>query len=121
MDEEESNLVRHARTELELIGEDPVTIAGYLKIMQAFSDMGHSGGSASVAIPQINALLQFQNLAPITADPDEWFFHGPKIAGKPNGFWQSTRNPAIFSEDGGKTHYSVEDPNKTVSKSAPYS
>lgn len=65
-----SNLVKHARRELELIGEDPEFIKGYLKVIQAFADMGHSGGSASVAIPTINELLQFNNLSPLI---DDWF------------------------------------------------
>lgn len=99
-----SNLVDHARRELELIGEDPDTITGYLNVIQAFVDMGHSGGSASVAIPVINRLLQFENLTPLTGDPSEWNHIADEMAGQPD-LWQSARNPEAFSNDGGKSFY----------------
>lgn len=95
---EESNLIKHARRELELIGEDPETIQGYLRVVQAFADMGHSGGSASVAIPVLTALFSFENLAPLTDNPDEWIQHE-------NSLWQNVRNSEAFSKDGGKTFY----------------
>lgn len=98
----ESNLVKHALYELELIGEEPETITGYLKVIHAFANMGHSGGSASVAIPTINALLQYKNLRPLTNDPDEWADVGDRM-------WQNKRNSEAFSEDGGKTYYLLSD------------
>lgn len=101
----ESNLVQHALRELEAIGEDAETIGGYLKVVQAFADMGHSGGSASVAIPVINQLLQFKNLTPLTDNPDEWYFHGADMWDGKNGVWQNKRNSEAFSNDGGKTYY----------------
>jgi hypothetical protein len=103
-----SNLVAHARRELELlIGEEPDTIKGYLKVIQAFADMGHSGGSASVAIPTIGRLLQFENLAPLTDDPDDWIEVG-------FGVWQNRRCSRMFSEDGGKSYTDVDDREKVV-------
>lgn len=102
-----SNLVEHAKRELELIGEEPDTIEGYLKVVQAFADMGHSGGSASVAVPVLNELLQFKNLRPLTDDPKEWFFHDTDTAGIEGGFWQNIRRSSAFSNDGGKTYYDV--------------
>lgn len=108
-----SNLVTHARRELSLIGEEPETIRGYLNVIQAFADMGHSGGSASVAIPVINRLLQFENLAPLTDDPDDWM----KIADAMSGgedLWQNRRCSRMFSIDGGKTYTDVDDRTKTV-------
>lgn len=104
-----SNLVDHARRELELINEEPDTIEGYLKVVQAFADMGHSGGSASVAIPVIHELLQFKNLRPLTDDPVEWHHHGEDVWGAPGGIWQNKRNGEAFSKDGGKTYYLVSD------------
>jgi hypothetical protein len=100
-----SNLVEHARRELELVGEDQETIDGLLRVVQAFSDMGHSGGSASVAIPMLNELLSYRNLMPLTDDPSEWFHHGEDVAGRPGGVWQNIRNSEAFSNDGGKTYY----------------
>lgn len=102
-----SNLVAHARRELKLIGEDPDTIDGYVKVIQAFADMGHSGGSASVAIPTINRLLNFENLAPLTDNPDDWIEVGDGLW--QNGLWQNRRCSRMFSEDGGKTYTDVND------------
>jgi hypothetical protein len=100
----QSNLVEHARRELELLGEEPGTIAGYLKVIRAFADMGHSGGSAAVAIPVIHELLQFKNLRPLTDDPAEWEHIAEDVAGQPD-LWQNLRNSEAFSKDGGRTYY----------------
>jgi hypothetical protein len=100
----ESPLVNHAERELNILGEDPETIKGYLKVIQAFSDMGHSGASASIAIPTINELLNFKNLCSLTDDPDEWIQVKGEEEDEP-GVWQSKRNPEAFSPDGGKNYY----------------
>lgn len=93
------SLVEHAKRELELLGEtDQEYIDGIVKVIQAFADCGHSGGSASVAIPTIHDLLQFKPLSPLTNDPSEWNEVGSEV-------WQSSRNPEAFSSDGGKTYY----------------
>lgn len=108
---EESNLVTHARRELTLVGEDVETINGYLKVIQAFADMGHSGGSASIAIPTISALLQYKNLKPLTDDIHEWNHVGDATPDSPN-IWQSNRNSEAFSNDGGKTYYLLSECNR---------
>ena len=102
----ESNLVAHAKKELALINEEPEIVEGYLKIVQAFADMNHSGGSASVAIVVINELLQFKNLTPLTNDPDEWC-----DVAEQSGYtlWQNRRNSTAFSNDGGKTYWQLGD------------
>lgn len=99
------NLFDHARRELELVGEELATIEGYLKVIQAFADMDHSGASASVAIPVINELLRFKNLKPLTDNPDEWFYHDDTMWDGKTGVWQNKRNGEAFSHDGGKTYY----------------
>lgn len=98
-----SNLVDHARRELELVGEEPETISGLLAVVQAFADMNHSGGSAFVAVPMLNELLQFKNLRPLTDNPDEWNHIAEEMAGQPD-LWQNRRNGEAFSNDGGKTY-----------------
>lgn len=103
--DEDSNLVRHARRELELIGEEPSTIQGYLEMISVFSRMGHSGGSASCFIPTLNTLLQFKNLKPLTDALDEWVYHGESAWGAKGGIWQNVRNGEAFSNDSGKTYY----------------
>ena len=101
-------LIDHARRELVRIGEDPVTISGYLDVIQAFSDMGHSGGSSDVAIPVIERLLKYKPLSPLTDDPQEWM-EVQTGTGQMSGLWQSTRDPESFSTDAGKTYYSLSE------------
>lgn len=105
----DSNLVAHARRELELLGEEPEFIEGYLKVIQAFANMGHSGGSASVAIPVIHELLSFNNLSPLTTDPQDWQHHPDNSFGNVEGIWQNRRNGKAFSTDAGKTFYLIDE------------
>jgi hypothetical protein len=100
-----SNLVDHAKRELELIGEEPETIEQYLKIIQAFADCGHSGFSAAHMTGVLHELLQYNNLSLLTDDPDEWMHVAEVTYGKPGGVWQNIRNSKAFSNDGGKTYY----------------
>ena len=102
--ETDSNLVRHAARELHLLGEEPTVVLGYLKMIQIFAEMGHSGGSASVFTPTLHRLMDFKNLMPLTDDPEEWVHHTEEVWGAPGGVWQSIRNGEAFSNDGGKTY-----------------
>jgi hypothetical protein len=91
-------LVEHARKELSLVETDEEYIEGLVKVIEAFAEFGHSGGSASIAIPTINTLLQFKPLSPLTNDPSEWIHQA-------DGVWQSARDSEAFSNDAGKTYY----------------
>lgn len=115
---QESNLVTHARKELELLGEEPEIIDGLLRVVQAYADMNHSGGSHSVCLPMLTALLDFKNLKPLTDDPDEWIHISDDMAGRPD-LWQNTRNYECFSHDGGKTYYKLSDPKTVTGKWLP--
>lgn len=97
IDPEESNLVKHAIRELSMINNDEEFNEALVNSVRAFANYGHSGGSASVAIPLLNELLQYHNLSPLTDDPGEWM----EVT---DGQWQSTRNPEAFSENQGKTY-----------------
>jgi len=101
-----SNLVDHARRELELIGEEPWITEGLIKVVQAFADMGHSGGSAFICRDVVHRLLAYEPLSELTNDPAEWTDHSA-ISSAP--LWQSVRNPQAFSEDGGKTYYLLDE------------
>jgi len=105
----DSNLVNHAKYELELLGEDPEIVEGYLKMIQIFADMGHSGGSASVFFGTLNALLQFKNLKPLTSNPKEWQHLTYEVWPDPNACWQNRRNGEAFSTDGGITYTLLSD------------
>lgn len=117
----ESNLVSFARQELKLAGmydEDadygPGAIADHvLSLIALFSSGGHSGGSAMLTLELFNSLARFKPLSPLTTDPDEWMEVG---ISDPDGskFWQSRRNPEVFSDDGGKTAYECGNKSKIV-------
>lgn len=102
---ETSNLVAHARRELTLLGEEPDIIDEYIRVIQAFADMGHSGGSAEIAIPVINSLLMFKNITPLTDDPEEWMEIDKNMFDGVSTLWQSRRRSDAFSTNGGKTYY----------------
>lgn len=104
-----SNLVEHARRELALAGNDEDFNESIIKAVEAFASFGHSGGSASIAIPMLNDLLQFKNLTPLTNDPEEWQEHSPEQWDGEKGVWQSRRNSKAFSDDGGTTYYLLSD------------
>jgi hypothetical protein len=96
------SLVEHAKRELALIDNDQEFTDAIIRAVEGFASYGHSGGSASVAIPMLNALLQHKNLTPLTNDPAEWMNVG-------NRTWQCVRNPHAFSSDGGLTYYLLTD------------
>lgn len=102
----ESNLVTHARRELTRLGEEPEVIEGYLKVVQAFADMGHSGASAQYALLVLGDLLAFKNLCPLTNDPAEWM-DVAEMSGKT--MWQNLRNSECFSYDGGNSYWMLSD------------
>lgn len=95
---EDDNLVKHAKSELERIANDEDFNEAIIEAVRGFCKYGHSGGSASVAIPMLNDLLQFKNLTPLTNDASEWNEVGTDM-------WQSTRNSEAFSNDRGNTYY----------------
>jgi len=70
------------------------------------SETGHSGTSAEHAIMLLNKLLTFQNLAPLTDDPEEWD-DKTLMSGEP--MWQNRRNSKAFSSDGGRTFWRIQD------------
>lgn len=122
---EESNLVAHARRELEAIGqfeEDEAFAESVLAAVRGFTSYpGHSGGSAEAARAMIDRLLQFKNLGPLTSNPEEWFQHSAEVSGSMakdgQGVWQNVRSGDCFSNDGGKTYYSVDDPERKMRES----
>lgn len=101
----ESNLVLHARRELELLGSQPEIDEHVMQIVEIFSRAGHSGSSAYYTIELISRLLSYQNLTPLTDNPDEWECHDEGVSGVPGGLWQNKRNGEAFSNDGGVTYY----------------
>lgn len=120
-DEEYAELrttVEHAKDELERAGlfDKDSDYGGMLAkavmaIMKVFSKQGHSGFSAGMCRELFHKLSNFETLTPITNDPDEWQDISEMCSGKP--MWQNKRDPRMFSEDGGKTWYNVEELEET--------
>lgn len=125
-----SNLIEHAKREMELAGVDDdiygdMTSKAVLELMEVFSNQGHSGMSASLILGLFTKLARFENLTPLTDNPDEWVHHGEDVWGESDGIWQNRRNGEAFSNDGGKTYYLLSeggnDRNRhPVHKSQPY-
>lgn len=119
IDTEDSNLVRHAKRELALAGVEEDLRPSIIAAVSAFASYGHSGGSASVAIPMLNELLRFHVLTPLTDDPAEWMKVVDMIT---NGeaLWQSTRQSDAFSMDGGRTYYVLREQRRWLSRIIPW-
>ena len=105
-------LVDHARREMLITGEDPITFEGVLNVVQAFEDMNHSGASRILVASMINELLQFKNLAPLTDNPNEWTFFDKTDYGWNIDVWQNKRNAKAFSDDAGQTYWLVSEPRR---------
>lgn len=118
-----AGIKEHAKKELELAGlfdkdSDYGGMVGkaVLDLCKCFSGQGHSGFSASMVLELFNILGKYKTLTPITDDPLEW----SEISKEMNDgkvLWQNKRNPAIFSENKGKTWYDVEDKKRLKNKS----
>lgn len=100
-----SNLVAHARRELETAGffDDDSDYGGMIgdavvELVEVFAKQGHSGMSASIVLQLFEQVADFKALTPLTTDPDEWV----EAYGNSR---QNRRQPEAFSEDGGKTYH----------------
>jgi len=75
-----SNLLTHARNELDLIGmtaDSPDEMNRMMRehiltMMEVFANEGHSGFSASYAANALSKLMKFEPLSPLTGADDEW-------------------------------------------------
>lgn len=80
-DEEESNLIKHAKQELELVGyrfdgsDDPMNeqmAENILELIQTFAKQGHSGFSAPYCLETARKLMLYEPLKPLTGEDWEW-------------------------------------------------
>mgnify|MGYP001440877129 CR=1 FL=1 len=108
------SLIEHAEREMRLAGlyDDDSDYGGMIPeavmtLVKAVSGQGHSGGSISVVLAVFDKIVRFKPLTTLTSNPEDWIDR-TDISGRPS--WQSIRNATVFSEDGGKTWYDIEDP-----------
>lgn len=111
----ESNFVTWAREELDRAGlfDESSDYGGMLgeevmRLVESFAEAGHSGFSAQMAASIFTQLAAWKPLGPLTDDPGEWMHIAEEMAGQAD-LWQSRRNPACFSNDGGKTFYDIDE------------
>ena len=103
-----SNLVKHAKRELEFAGlfdkdSDYDGMAGraVMELVKVFAKQGHSGMSASLVRNLFNKVADFKPLTPITCEEEEW---SNGISG--NDTFQNKRCSAVFKEGkDGKPYY----------------
>lgn len=112
-----SNLVRHAEQELRRAGlyDKDSDYGGMLahavmKLVKAHVREGHSGMSHAVTLELFNRVANYKTLTPITNLPGEWHEVGKDMMpGGERTCWQNRRNGALFSHDGGKTYYDIDE------------
>jgi len=64
-----------------------------LKLLEVFSDEGHSGSSAPYAVDLFKTLAMFEPLVPLSGEDDEW----EKVG---EGMYQNNRCSHVFKENG---------------------
>ncbi len=92
----DSNLVKHALSELDRIGWDDMQTQMNLHLLgmvEMFSEEGHSGFSASYALNLLKKLLNFEPIGALTGEDDEWVEVG-------TGTSQNKRMGSVFKENG---------------------
>jgi hypothetical protein len=104
-----SNLVKHAETELNLIGltdEDDYNSAmrkHILHMIKEFADEGHSGFSGAYAIQILTKLMDFKPLTPLTGEDSEWTDVSSYGDGT-NMRWQNNRHSSVFKDADGSCY-----------------
>ena len=106
-----SNLRSHALTEFKAAGwmdengvfEDEMQgmiCEHVLKLIELFSQEGHSGSTAPYAINMFKKLASFKPLAPLTGADDEWIKHDYGCEPK----WQNKRLSSVFKDSNGEVY-----------------
>ena len=106
-----SNLVEHAKRELELAGfyqddEDRLNKMlrdNVIELIEVFSKQGHSGMSAPIVSRIFYKLANYQTLQPITGEDDEWNDIGQEMG---INIYQNKRCSALFKKGkDGRAYY----------------
>jgi hypothetical protein len=102
-----SQMLSFAKEELRRIrGDEPDEMqdmieAHILKMVELFSQEGHSGSSAPYCINILNKVLRFEPLTPLTGDADEWNEVG-------EGMWQNRRCSHVFKDGADGQAYDIQ-------------
>lgn len=108
-------LVVHAQCELTLAGlfDEDSDYGGnvgevVLDLVKTISGRGLSGSGHCMVMEIFNQVGNFKTLTLISDDPDEWMRVNPYD--EEEGLWQNRRQSSVFSTDGGKTYYDIDEP-----------
>lgn len=104
----ESNLVLHAKRELDAVGlvEAHEEYAGAIRkavieLIQIFADQGHSGGSAPMVASLFYKLANFEPLSAISGNESEWFCHNDST-------YQNVRCSSVFKKGANERAYYLD-------------
>lgn len=118
-----SNLEKHAEEELRRAGlfDKDSDYGGMLaeavmKLIRVHAAEGHSEFSHAQTLRIFNRVVNCKTLTPVTDDPAEWC--NVSEHGSPDGkpLWQNRRTPSLFSNDGGKTYYDIDEKMRRFSR-----
>ncbi len=105
-----SNLLEHAKRELEAVGydlsqteEDPNKwiCESVLSLIETFAEQGHSGSSAPYCIGYFKKLAAFEPLSPLTGADSEWTDVAQEM-GTP--MFQNKRCGSVFKNGNGRAY-----------------
>lgn len=113
----DSNLVHHARFELDRINElgergayGGMVGQAALDLIRVLASQGHSGGSVGMTLGLFERLARFDVLSELTAHPGEWREVPEEMRPGAQRTWQSTRKPSVFWREGEATWYDIDAP-----------
>ena len=76
-----------------------------MDLIEVFATQGHTGMTAPLTIHLFSKLAMQEPITPLSYAEDEWVDRSD-VSGYP--LWQNVRDSRIFSQDLGKTYWSVE-------------
>ena len=112
-------LVEHAEREMKLAGLDTsdsdyggMLYDAVMKLVKVHAEEGHSGGSHAMTMKIFNQVANFKRLSPLGSTPDEWMQVAENQRPGTEDLWQNKRQSSVFSRDGGKTWYDIDNPSE---------
>ena len=110
-----SNLIKHAKAEFRAAkwvdedGEYTDEMQGMIcdhiiKLLEVFSDEGHSGTTAPYTVNVFKKLAMFEPIVPLTGEDWEWCEVSERMGSK---CWQNKRCSKVFKDEDGRA-YDIE-------------
>lgn len=107
-------LIEHAETEMRRAGlfDEDSDYGGMLgesvlELVKKFSEQGHSGASAAMAVSIAENLMRFEPLTPLTGDPDEWMKVSRYMPDGSGSVCQNVRYSSVFKDGADGEAYDI--------------